>query len=224
MEENKRVKCPHCNSFLIANSSNSKIEESLYRPEGKYQHLQLTHHITWCPNPDCQEIILTFKVLESCFEYERVLGEWNLLPDTNSLYTVFPDIIPSNLRQDYQEACLIASLSPKASATLSRRCLQGMIRDFWGINEKNLFLEIEKLKDKIDTESFNAIHSLRAISNIGAHPDKDTSTIIDIEPDEAKELIYLIELLFNDWYIAKEEKRKRLKNIQQISASKNLQK
>lgn len=41
-----------------------------------------------------------------------------------------PEYIPEQIRQDYEEACLIAELSPKASATLSRRCIQSMIRDF----------------------------------------------------------------------------------------------
>lgn len=47
-----------------------------------------------------------------------------------SLFKHFPEYIPQTIRQDYEEACAIITLSPKASATLSRRCLQGMIRDF----------------------------------------------------------------------------------------------
>ncbi|WP_083803471.1 DUF4145 domain-containing protein [Sagittula stellata] len=58
-----------------------------------------------------------------------------------------PSFIPTPIIEDYTEACRISLLSPKASATLSRRCLQGMIRDFCGIKEKNLFNEIEKLKE-----------------------------------------------------------------------------
>ena len=44
-----------------------------------------------------------------------------------------PEFIPEAIRQDYREACRIRDLSPKASATLARRCLQGMIRDFCAI-------------------------------------------------------------------------------------------
>jgi hypothetical protein len=47
-----------------------------------------------------------------------------------------PDYIPEQIKDDYYEACSILNLSPKASATLARRCLQGMIRDFWGITKK----------------------------------------------------------------------------------------
>ena len=51
-----------------------------------------------------------------------------------------PDYIPQVIEQDYTEACRIRDLSPKASATLARRCLQGMIRDFCGISKKRLVL------------------------------------------------------------------------------------
>ena len=48
----------------------------------------------------------------------------------------FPEYVPVQIRSDYEEAYAILSISPKASATLSRRCLQGMIHDFWDIHEK----------------------------------------------------------------------------------------
>lgn len=41
-----------------------------------------------------------------------------------------PEYIPSAIRSDYMEALSIVDASPKASATLSRRCLQGMIHDY----------------------------------------------------------------------------------------------
>ena len=47
-----------------------------------------------------------------------------------------PEYIPYALREDYDEACSICDLSPKAAATLVQRCLQGMIRDFCKINDK----------------------------------------------------------------------------------------
>ena len=40
------------------------------------------------------------------------------------------------LMDDYEEACAIVNLSPKASATLSRRCLQGMIAQIILLDDK----------------------------------------------------------------------------------------
>ncbi|MEI8253036.1 MAG: hypothetical protein WCG25_04765 [bacterium] len=52
----------------------------------------------------------------------RDLDSWQLLPVSEA--KVLPDYIPDPIKQDYYEACRIRDLSPKASATLSRRCLQ----------------------------------------------------------------------------------------------------
>ena len=103
-----------------------------------------------------------------------------------SLAKQFPDYIPQQIRQDYEEAYSIVNLSPKASATLSRRCLQGMIRDFWGINKNKLAAAIEELKTKVSPTLWQAIDGIRSIGNIGAHMEKDIDLIIDVDPDEAE--------------------------------------
>ncbi|MFH4289477.1 DUF4145 domain-containing protein, partial [Acinetobacter baumannii] len=79
----------------------------------------------------------------------------NLKP--NSSAKTFPDYIPKAVLDDYNEACLIRDLSPKASATLSRRCLQGMIRDYWGVSKNTLNEEIKAIKDRIDPIIWQAI-------------------------------------------------------------------
>jgi len=44
--------------------------------------------------------------------------------------------------------------------------------------------------------------------------------IIDVEPAEAEQLIWLVETLLRDWYIAKFERTQRLKELEAIAASK----
>ena len=96
-------------------------------------------------------------------------------------------------------------LSPKASATLSRRCLQGMIRDFWNITKNSLYEEISELKDKIPAKQWEVLNGIRSIGNIGAHMEKDINTIVDIDPNEAERLIRVIELLIEKWYVARHD-------------------
>jgi hypothetical protein len=93
-----------------------------------------------------------------------------------------PACVPEVLANDYYEACAIRDLSPKASATLARRCLQGMIRDFCGISQKRLIDEINALKKMVDncnapkgveSETMDAIDHVRTIGNIGAHMEAD---------------------------------------------------
>jgi hypothetical protein len=133
-----------------------------------------------------------------------------------------PDHIPQPLRDDYSEACAIRDLSPKASATLSRRCLQGMIRDFCGIAKARLFDEITALSDAVNNgtapkgvsaDSIDAIDALRGIGNIGAHMEKDINVIVDVDADEAQLMIELLETLFDDWYVARHKREQRFKSI-----------
>ncbi|MGN0412614.1 MAG: DUF4145 domain-containing protein [Lachnospiraceae bacterium] len=112
------------------------------------------------------------------------------------------------------------SLSPKASATLSRRCLQDMIHDFWNITLKNLNQEISALKDRIPTDLLSSIDALRQLGNIGAHTEKSTDVIVDIDPNEAESLIKLIELLLKEWYINRKGRKKLFSDIISTNESK----
>ncbi len=145
------------------------------------------------------------------------LLSWAMKPQ--SMAKVFPDYIPQVIRDDYEEACLICNLSPNASATISRRCLQGIIRDFWEVktDRGDLYGEIGSIKEKIDRETWDAIDAMRKIGNIGAHMEKDINVIVDVDPNEAELLIGLIELLLKETYVAREERRERLAAIKGIA-------
>ncbi|WP_346732688.1 DUF4145 domain-containing protein [Bradyrhizobium sp. 186] len=156
---------------------------------------------------------------------------WNLMPA--SAAKPQPACVPEPLRVDYAEACAIRDLSPKASATIIRRCLQGMIRDFCGIKKGRLIDEIKELRKRVDEgdaprgvqhDSVDAIDHVRGIGNIGAHMEKDINTIIDVDPDEAQRLIELTEMLFEEWYEARHRREQRLKQIGAIAAEKALAK
>ena len=134
-----------------------------------------------------------------------------------------PDCIPTQIRDDYLEACAIADLSPKASATLARRCLQGMIRDFWGITEKNLAKEISALEGKVPPDQWRVIDGIRRLGNIGAHMEADINTIVEIDADEAKKLLKLITLLFQEWYVQREERAALYRDIIEIDQEKQEQ-
>lgn len=136
----------------------------------------------------------------------------------------FPEYIPERIRADYEEACAIASLSPKASATLARRCLQGMIRDFWEITGKrNLFSEIDAISGMVPPATWDAIDSLRQLGNIGAHMESDINCIVDIDPGEADKILRLIEYLLKEWYIQRHDANKLLSDITDINEEKQSQ-
>lgn len=185
-------------------------------------------HVVACPNPECKEYTLTVTLHDHVSNGQNQWKDrpakksWNLIPQ--AAVKVFPDYIPKQIISDYEEATAIANLSPKASATLARRCIQGIIRDFWGIKKGRLVDEIEAIKDKVDPITWAAIDAIRKIGNIGAHMEKDINLIIDVEPEEAGLLIGLIESLINDWYIVREERKKRMEQIVVVAAKKTEEK
>ncbi len=219
--------CPFCDRDTTVTESD--FERAAFRLTHKssdgYRHFKTL--LIVCPNPQCRKFTLSLEMREQTYSSSptspgwkigELLQAWNLIPPSTA--KVFPEYVPEPIRDDYVEACLIRDLSPKASATLSRRCLQGMIRNRWGVSENKLVDEIDAIKDKTDTLTWDAIDAVRKIGNIGAHMEKDINIIVDVDPNEAQLLIELIELLVKDWYIAKHEREKRLKNIVAVSQAK----
>jgi len=147
-----------------------------------------------------------------------LIEEWSLIP--RARVREFPDYIPATLRADYREACLVRDLSPKASATLSRRVLQGMITDYLGVKGQTLHLQMENMRPLVPKEVWDAIDGVRKVGNVGAHMEQDINVIVDVEPAEAQLLIGLIELLFKEWYMARHEREENLRALKALGAAK----
>ena len=209
--------CPYCNRDATITNSNFSQSVHFFDNENKDGDSALITTVITCPNDECQEYTIRAKLHSAFWVHgshkieKEVRFQWSMKP--SSLAKQFPSYIPEAIVSDYKEACLIRDLSSKASATLSRRCLQGIIRDFWSVKKGRLVDEINLIKDKIDPITWQAIDSVRSIGNIGAHMEKDINLIIEVEPQEAQLLIGLIEVLIKDWYIAKHERQKHLESI-----------
>ena len=178
----------------------------------------LTWYATRCPNTECRELTLSVGVLWEDQPSLTYLPTVRLRPDSFSKPQ--PDYIPQPIRDDYYEACKIRDLSPKAAATLARRSLQGIIRDFWKISKRTLHAEIDELKSKIDPGLWDAIHAVRKVGNIGAHMEQDVNVVIEIEPDEAQKLIGLVEILFEECYVARHNRELRLAQMTDLGKQK----
>ena len=95
--------------------------------------------------------------------------------------------------------------SAKASAALSRRCLQNLLRDHVGVKHSNLDSEIQQVLDsgKLPSHLAEAIDAVRVGGNFAAHPIKSTNTgeIIDVGPGEAEWLLDTLEGLFDFYFV-----------------------
>ena len=209
--------CPYCGHDQAFMNNHDEIHVGFHRYDDEYNirrygyESEFDIHCFQCANQKCRKICLT--------SFNRLTREqFDILPEVT--FKHYPNYIPEQIRQDYEEACTILEKSPKAAATLYRRCLQGMIRDFWGITKSKLIEEIEALRDKVSPVQWKAIDGLRKIGNIGAHMEKDVNMIVDIEPNEAKKLQKLIELLMEQWYVARHDEEMLLTEIADISNEK----
>lgn len=218
--------CPYCSHYQTV--AEAKCDVQVHRIsvgetcDGNAVGVELQS--IGCSNPSCKNV--TIRLLygtvtwDASWRLKSILLNAPIKPESSA--RPLPSVIPDPIARDYLEACRIATLSPKASATLARRCLQGMIRDFCGIAKPTLHQEINELKKQFDVgnaprgvseESFDAIEAIRKLGNIGAHMEKDINVIVDVEPDEAELLLNLVENLFEEWYIARQKRQERLARV-----------
>ncbi len=126
-----------------------------------------------------------------------------------------PTEVPNPFAQDYREASLVLADSPKASAALSRRCLQSILRDQAGVKPSNLSNEIDEAMPSLPPYLADAIDAVRNVGNFAAHPMKSKSSgeVVDVEPGEAEWLLDVLEGLFSFYFVGPaelEQKRGRL--------------
>lgn len=229
--------CPYCDHHQAFTESKTHTSTSRFLVENNAEgHIGARFSVLSCANSECQKTTVQLTVGQLAHDGA---GRWRLKIDGQTFFNrrilpegaarVFPEYIPAPLLEDYREACLIKDLSPKASATLVRRCLQGMIRDFCGINKRRLVDEISELRKRVDEdaapkgvsiETVDAIDHVRGIGNIGAHMEQDISLIVPVEPEEASLLIGLVEMLFEEWYVARNRRQERLEMIRSAADSK----
>lgn len=216
--------CPYCGMIIALSDSTHSTQ---------YPSFEKANSVVYAhgsPSIDPSSIAVDFYRCPNCGQYTigatgkgTAVKDVSMLVRPTSMAKRYPSYIPQQIREDYEEACAILRLSPKASATLSRRCLQGMIRDYWGISRGTLYAEVSELKEKIPADLWESIDNLRQLGNIGAHMEKDTSVIVDIDPNEAELLIHLIELLMKEWYINREARKKLFGDIFQVNQAKQAQ-
>jgi Domain of unknown function (DUF4145) len=231
--------CPFCNRAQTV-QYNAAINFVGLGPRGsKYGTVGCRVESIACANVECLELWISVGLnkAQHNLQYDRyqALDEklFELGQHPSASRVLQPSYIPTPIVQDYYEACDILNLSPKASATLARRCLQGMIRDFCGVTKNRLIDEIKELKSQADEhrapagiqpDIIDAIDAVRKIGNIGAHMEKDINIIVDVDPDEARTLIELLELLFREWYVARHDRVQRIASISAIARLKDSQK
>lgn len=112
-----------------------------------------------------------------------------------------PPDVPPEMARDYKEACSVLADSANASAALSRRCLQTILKEKLGATKKDLYDQIDEViaTGKLPGHIVEGLHAARNIGNIAAHSMKSTTTgaIVDVAPGEAEWNLEVVEMLFD---------------------------
>ena len=122
--------------------------------------------------------------------------------------------VPEQYREDYREAALVLADSPKASAALSRRCLQAVLRNEAGVGPSDLYSEIEATIENggLPAHIVKPLHTLREFGNAAAHPTKNANTgeIVPIDPIEAEWCLEVLDFLFDFYFVVPKRTEQRI--------------
>lgn len=148
---------------------------------------------------------------------DTVTNSYFVLPRTPYSPAVHSSV-PKHISDDLTEAMLVLPFSAKASAALSRRCLQNILIDAAGVKrEANL---VDQIGSAVNAHGLSSglrklLTAVRQVGNYAAHPiqDKHTGVIVDVEPGEAELNISTLEALIDFFYIRPAEEQEKLDEI-----------
>lgn len=201
------MKCPHCSTSIHESWSRNPIQKD-------HQHTVWRVRIMTCP--ECHQDILAFGMAPNAHPANDPPSWGVFFPYGSSRGPVSPDV-PSPIAADYNEAAKVLADSPKASAALSRRCLQAILREA-GYMQRDLAGQIDAVLNETDarkalpTGVHGTLDAIRNFGNFSAHPitDQTTLQIIDVEDHEAEYCLDILDALFDHYYVRpKEAKRRR---------------
>ena len=202
------MKCPHCTV--------SFHEELSYKSLGWDD--EYSWNVSHCICPACKKMIIGV--------YNGANNSWIVYPKSLSRGPIPVEVDDVSVISDYTEACLVLSDSPKASAALSRRSLQYILREKVKVKHADLSVEIQEVIDKnlLPADLAENLDIIRNVGNFAAHPIKSKSTgeIVEVEPGEAEWNLEVLEELIEYTFVrpAKSRERKELLNIKLADAGK----
>lgn len=204
------MECPHCGIAFHADWKITPISEQQKIPVGV---ASLADTMGWYSKvvvcPSCKEdTIDILKVYQRALSSEPTqLVNLRAFPVTTNRRPTPPEV-PPHIREDYEEACRVIPISEKASAALSRRCLQAVLSD-QGYQQRDLSLQIDALLTNPDPSKSlptlikETVDAIRNFGNFSAHTitDRTTLQIIQVEPHEAEWCLEILEELFDYYYV-----------------------
>lgn len=131
------------------------------------------------------------------------------------------DLVPKKYADLYIESSIVLPYSPRASAALSRTCLQGLLREYGKVTHGRLFDEIKQIinADSLPSRLAELLDVIRTIGNDATHPNKyqTTGEIIPVEKKEAEWGLEILNELFDHYIIKPDLQGKKLEAFRKKS-------
>lgn len=191
--------CPHCQTTIRVNCIFAPLH--LANAEGN-------HAVAAYQCPACQGITLDLVLGDHVTSAGAISDVREGFRATREIVRIYPKVssrpppppeVPAAYALDYTEAALILADSPKASAAISRRCLQHVLQSKLNITKRNLAEEIEEAIKELPSHLGDSLDTVRQIGNFAAHPRKSEASgeILEVEPGEAEWSLDVLDALFD---------------------------
>jgi hypothetical protein len=196
------MNCPHCRENVHEQQGFEEIKIGTDK-DGAWAVIK--YH---CPS--CERFVLAL-VRGKGFSVNEILIDpfgATLFRPKAAVRPMAPPEVPKQFSVDYAEACLVLPDSAQASAALSRRCLQHILREVEKVKHSDLFSEIQEVlnRGKLPSHIAESLDAVRVIGNFAAHPIKSTTTgeIVPVEAGEAEWNLDVLEALFDFYFVQPE--------------------
>lgn len=197
--------CPHCHT--------SFFEEWTQTAPLVWNDEHAAQALKHCPCPECGRLVV--KLIEGPIdpgseEFEIGDDGKDVITSDVVIYpgqsdSDLPPEIPEQHRAEYLEAKEVLKMSPKSSAAIGRRLLQGLLESELGLKNNNLSKQIDSFLDleHVPSHLSKSIDAIRSVGNFAAHPNKEKNTgnIVAVEPGEAEWILEVLLSLFDFLFV-----------------------
>lgn len=171
------MQCPHC-----AVGVKLQFKGEFIVPEKDDREASIGYKFTIETCPECKNPIVIMHVGKYTLEIDEApfdgIHEVEEITEIDRKEIIYPRYVarkveaevPDACSIDFLEACAVQSLSAKASAALSRRILQNILREKFEIKHQNLAKEIDEFiqLDGVPSYLTNAVDAIRNVGNLAA--------------------------------------------------------
>lgn len=199
------TKCPHC-------KKKSNLD---FKPTVQDRPIKMVSGFLYCHVCEKQSKLIC---LEGELEKRTIKNFKELWISPPVEEEVPEEVNDEDIRRDYKEAILCLDISPRASAMMSRYCLQKILRRKGGIQKSSLKKELQDAIQE-DSKLFKIKEQLKAVKDVGNYANHDsndieTGELIDVTYEEADYLIEIIKILLDIYYVQSSRHNKQLENIE----------